>query len=902
MKKRLAFLLFVSLCAMNACSDGSGSSDNSNPDTACNPDAFEPTCPAETSYTACIDNTIVTQACGDKQVCEDGACKDIQDVEAECTAKTYEPTCPSDTSYTSCEDGKIVTKDCPEGQTCQDGACTESQPHAEDACDPENHIPTCADDTHKTVCGDDKKLAQEACAEGMVCSEGECVAETPCNEADFKAECSDDTHYTVCVDGVQIVKACEGDLVCFKGACKQKSNDDGKPVLEEEVVTDDSDVLEGVTLQQPGELPKIEENPCFYCNYTQSCVVVDEKTKKKDCRKDILPYDLPRVNSAFTNENGETATFLLFLADPEKIQPTEDVEFDCKIYSTSPNKEAEIDCSSIVIKKGDWTATETNYPHTNAQTFTVTGLPDDVDDGDQEYYVLITTKSKDPRYDNISYWPMKFINGNVNHAGVAWHADNTLLTGEDGRSTTYTLVLQSKPLGPVKLKLRSSDITEGTVEPKTMVFTPDNWDTAQTVTVTGVDDDIFDQSVAFEILTTAVSKDPKYNNIKIPAVRLVNHDDDSPGVTISSKTYKLTPSDNTTEVAVILSTEPKADVNIKLVSGVNEAKIVSLEPETLKFTKANWNVPQNVKVVYHPYDADGKLLVDQALTQISVSPDLTESEDPDYKELLHYWPAYFDLYAYDSLDYSYEGKEREVQLLPGEYNLQVWGSQGMGANQIGGLGGYSSGTVEFKDMTKVYVNVGGSDNMDGRTYNGGGLAQANGGGASHIALVSGQLYTLSDQRDKVLIVAGGGGGSERAPGGLGGGKTGGDGAPYLEKDVIPTGASQTEGGKAGKTTSAFGIGTDGSFGQGGDGLGQEAGTSGRKDGGAGGGGGWFGGGGIPYAGGGGGGTGHIGEGVKGETLGGNQTFECPRGGTETGHTGTGFVRISVVERELPPIN
>ena len=98
---------------MNACSDGSSSSDDSTPDSACNPDAFTPTCPSETSYTACIDNTIVTKECGDKHVCKDGVCKDGQDVETECTAKIYEPTCPSDTTYTVCEEGNIVTKDCP---------------------------------------------------------------------------------------------------------------------------------------------------------------------------------------------------------------------------------------------------------------------------------------------------------------------------------------------------------------------------------------------------------------------------------------------------------------------------------------------------------------------------------------------------------------------------------------------------------------------------------------------------------------------------------------------------------------------------------------------------------------------------------------------------------------------
>ncbi|MBO4350177.1 MAG: hypothetical protein J6A01_04410 [Proteobacteria bacterium] len=894
MKKRLAFLLFVSLCAMNACSDGSNNSDNPTPDAACNPDEFAPTCPSETSYTACIDNTIVTQACGDNQVCEDGECKEVQDVEPECTAKNYEPTCPSDTTYTACEEGKIVTKDCPEGQTCQDGACTETQPPAEDECDPESYTPTCADDTHKTVCGDDKKLTQEDCSEGMVCIEGECVIENPCDEAEFKPECTDDTHYTVCVGGIQSVEACEGDLVCFKGVCKQKSNDDGKAVPEEEEVTDDSDVLgDAITLPQLS-IP-LPDDPCLKCTYRQKCVYNSEK-KQKECSDNIIPYDLPGITTGFTNEAGIEASFSLILTQ----KPKANVTFDCKIYTTSPYPEASINCSSLQIPKDDWTVTNGDYHHTNPVTFKVKGLSDDIDDGDQAYYILITTVSDDPDLNNISYWPMKFYNGNVNHAGVVWHADAPLLVGEDGRQVTYTLALQSKPLAPVKLKLRSSDITEGTVSPKTITFKPDDWNKPQTVTVTGVDDDIYDHTVEFEILTTAVSKDPKYDKIKIPAVRMVNNDDDLPGITISSKTYKLTPADNTTEVGVILSTEPKADVNVTMVADVNTSdnQLIAFEPEKLKFTKENWNVPQNVKVVYHD-KKDNKLNVDQAVTQMNVWPDLSESEDPDYKMLLDYWSAYFDLYAYDSLDYPYEGKEREIELLPGEYNLQVWGSQGGGANMIGGCGGYSYGTVEFTEKTKVYIHAG------GLLYNGGGQAQAHGGGASHIATVSGKLPELSDKRDKVLIVAGGGGGSERAAGGYGGGEVGGKGDIYRDGDTAPTGASQTEGGKAGHNY-LFGDGTDGTFGQAGNGIGQitenTPSTYTGPDSGGGGGGGWYGGGGIPYAGGGGGGTGHIGTGVKGETIAGNKSFDAPTGGTETGHSGTGHARISIVERELPPIN
>ncbi|WP_434503173.1 glycine-rich protein [Prevotella sp.] len=79
----------------------------------------------------------------------------------------------------------------------------------------------------------------------------------------------------------------------------------------------------------------------------------------------------------------------------------------------------------------------------------------------------------------------------------------------------------------------------------------------------------------------------------------------------------------------------------------------------------------------------------------------------------------------------------------------------------------------------------------------------------------------------------------------------------------------------------------GTFGQGGTGT-----TSNES--GPGGGGGWYGGGGIPWAGGSAGGSGHIGTGITGATIAGSQSFLSPSGGTEIGHTGNGYSKITQI--------
>ena len=55
-------------------------------------------------------------------------------------------------------------------------------------------------------------------------------------------------------------------------------------------------------------------------------------------------------------------------------------------------------------------------------------------------------------------------------------------------------MLNAQPDSNVVLSVTSSDAGEATVT-GTVTFTSENWDTAQTVTVTGVDDDIIDGTV-----------------------------------------------------------------------------------------------------------------------------------------------------------------------------------------------------------------------------------------------------------------------------------------------------------------------------------------------------------------------------------------------------------------------
>lgn len=266
----------------------------------------------------------------------------------------------------------------------------------------------------------------------------------------------------------------------------------------------------------------------------------------------------------------------------------------------------------------------------------------------------------------------------------------------------------------------------------------------------------------------------------------------------------------------------------------------------------------------------------------------------------------------DIMDFNYTGSVQSKTLKPGTYTIECWGGQGGSYNSyIGGYGGYSKGTITLAKTTTVYVSVGGAGSSSSTTagFNGGGTGISSGrggGGATDVRIGKNSLYSR-------VIVAGGGGGAgvtsaNANPCGCGGGEYGGDGyyndttgSYTIGQNRCGGSASQTAGGKTWSTS------TQATFGQGGNASGYSCG---------GGGGGWYGGGGAydndsdSDGRWGGGGSGYVYTSstaknypngcllnsthylTNAKTIAGNTSFTSPTGSAETGHTGSGFCRIT----------
>ena len=170
------------------------------------------------------------------------------------------------------------------------------------------------------------------------------------------------------------------------------------------------------------------------------------------------------------------------------------------------------------------------------------------------------------------------------------------LTITEGGSDSYTVVLESNPDGPVTVT-PSSDNSDVTVSPASLSFNGNNWDTAQTVTVSAAHDDDADDDAA--TITHAVRG---YGNVTADSVSVAVNDDDSAGVDLSVSALTIDEGGSGT-YTVVLESNPEGPVTV---TPSSDSPDVSVSPQSLAFDASNWDDAQTVTVsAAHDADDDG---------------------------------------------------------------------------------------------------------------------------------------------------------------------------------------------------------------------------------------------------------------------------------------------------------
>ncbi|HEY9629647.1 MAG TPA: Ig-like domain-containing protein [Coleofasciculaceae cyanobacterium] len=286
----------------------------------------------------------------------------------------------------------------------------------------------------------------------------------------------------------------------------------------------------------------------------------------------ILTVDLS-VDKTSMSENGGKAVITATLA----AATSQDVVINLGISGMAIGSDYTLP-TSITIKAGDTTGSVElvgvdDFWVEGSETVVVDILSIDnaVENGSQQ--VTVTLTDDDTAGINVS--------------------STSLVTSENGTTASFNVVLTSQPTSDVVVTLSNGNPAEGTLDKTTLTFTAANWNIAQTVTVTGKNDDIQDGNATYTITTSATSSDTNYNGISIADVLVTNSDNDTAGITVNPGSLITSESGTSATFSVILNTQPTADVTVTLNNPSSEG---TLDKTTLTFTAANWNVAQVVTV------------------------------------------------------------------------------------------------------------------------------------------------------------------------------------------------------------------------------------------------------------------------------------------------------------------
>ncbi|MBT9558015.1 MAG: hypothetical protein IV100_18410, partial [Myxococcales bacterium] len=191
------------------------------------------------------------------------------------------------------------------------------------------------------------------------------------------------------------------------------------------------------------------------------------------------------------------------------------IEFIVVVLTSQPLGDVTVTLSTDLteVTVSPTTLTFTADTWSDEQTVRLEGVNDDVDDGNQDSQITFVVESLDDTiYHNMEVPPFDVTTTDDDTVGVTVDAPAGIDVTEGGTTASFTVVLDSEPLNDVTVTITVGG-GEVTVDPSTLTFTSDNWDTSQSVVVTAVDDTDVDGD-QFDLIFFAVdSLDPLYDNL-----------------------------------------------------------------------------------------------------------------------------------------------------------------------------------------------------------------------------------------------------------------------------------------------------------------------------------------------------------------------------------------------------
>ncbi len=203
-------------------------------------------------------------------------------------------------------------------------------------------------------------------------------------------------------------------------------------------------------------------------------------------------------NNSVTESSGNTDNFTIALA----TRPAQNVTVSLTSADTG---EVTVSPSSVVF-------TSINY--SSARTIVLTPVEDGTADGNQNVNISANATSSDISYNGLSQTtPVTVVDSGISAGITITTTGGNSVTESSGTTDTFTVQLNSAPTSNVTLTLTSADTGEVTVAPSSVVFASGNFSSAQTITLTPIEDYAADGNQNVNISANATSTDILYNGL-----------------------------------------------------------------------------------------------------------------------------------------------------------------------------------------------------------------------------------------------------------------------------------------------------------------------------------------------------------------------------------------------------
>ncbi|MFN3714559.1 MAG: hypothetical protein ACK4SX_12950 [Alcanivoracaceae bacterium] len=226
-----------------------------------------------------------------------------------------------------------------------------------------------------------------------------------------------------------------------------------------------------------------------------------------------------------------------------------------------------------------------------AQTVTVSVEDDVINQGDRVITVSHVLTSADANYDGTPAPDVEVSISDNDIANIDADIPATLVVSEAGATVQYSLVLETEPLSDVVITITPAGRLQASTA--ALTFTPSNWSSAQSVTLSVIDDAIAQGDLMLSVTHAVTSGDATYNGFVVPQVTVSVIDNDTANILVTSAEALAVSEDGLTDVVTfVLGSEPTANVTVTLTPNAQ----LQVSQGAIVFTSANWNVPVNIDI------------------------------------------------------------------------------------------------------------------------------------------------------------------------------------------------------------------------------------------------------------------------------------------------------------------